>query len=162
MAEQIRLAAQMHDVGKIGIPDSILRKPGKFTAEEFEIMKKHTEVGARILEGSEVPLLSMAQEIALCHHERWDGSGYPRGLVGESIPESALIVGVVDVYDALVNDRVYRPAFREEEALSIMIAGNGEHFSPHMFDCFLSVLPILRQIREEVKEDKISSARPSR
>ena len=107
-AGDIRLAAPMHDVGKIGIPDAILLKPGPLTHDEFEVMKRHTSIGAQILNDSAVPLLMMASEIALSHHERYGGSGYPQGLVGDAIPESARIVSVVDVYNALVHDRVYR------------------------------------------------------
>lgn len=150
--EMIRLAAPMHDVGKIGIPDRVLLKPGRLTPEEFEIMKQHAEIGASILSGSTVPLLQMAQEIAWGHHERHDGSGYPRGLSGHTVPPSAAICAVVDVYDALVNNRVYRPALPENEALSIMIAGSGEHYGPEYFDCFLSVLPELRRIRDQVQD----------
>ncbi len=153
VTEQIRLAAPMHDVGKIGIPDAILRKPGALTPDEFAVMKKHSEIGSRILDGSDVPLIRMAKDIALSHHERWDGSGYPMGLTGASVPESAAIVAIVDVYDALVNDRVYRPALPEDKALSIMIAGNGQHFGPRIFDCFMELLPSMRHIREEVREE---------
>jgi putative two-component system response regulator len=153
-AEQIRLAAPMHDVGKIGIPDNILRKPGRYTPEEFEIMKKHTEIGARILDGSNVPLIQMAKDIALCHHERWDGSGYPKGLEKDQIPEPARIVAVVDVYDALVHDRIYRPALTEEEALSLMMAGSGDHFGTEIFDCFRVMLPTIRQIRDAFQEEQ--------
>lgn len=154
LSERLRLAAPMHDVGKIGIPDEILRKPGKFTSEEFEIMKKHTEIGARILNGSEVPLLQMAKEVAYGHHERYDGSGYPRGLAADEIPESCLIVAVVDVYDALVHDRVYRPALSEQEALEIMTAGDGEHFGDRIFDCFRDLLPTMRRIAQDVRDDE--------
>lgn len=152
-AERIRLAAPMHDVGKIGIPDIILLKPGRFTLEEFEVMKKHTEIGAHILDGSRVPMLQMARDIALSHHERWDGSGYPHGLIGEAIPESARIVAVVDVYDALVHERLYRPALSEEEALTIMIAGGKNYYGPEIFDCFMSLLPALRHIRAQLSDE---------
>jgi putative two-component system response regulator len=148
----IRLAAPMHDVGKIGIADSILLKPGRLTREEFDIIKTHTTIGAKILGGSDVPLLRLAKEIALSHHERWDGSGYPQGLVTDSIPQSARIVSVADVYDALVNDRVYRPAFPEEEALTIMDEQRGRYFDPRVFDSFKDMLPELRRIGEAVKE----------
>ncbi len=148
----IRLAAPMHDLGKIGIPDRILSKPGILTREEFEIMKKHAEIGARILDGSEVAMLGMAAEIALSHHEKWNGSGYPRGLVGDAIPESGRIVAVADVYDALVNDRVYRPALPEETVLSVMADARGIHFDARILDCFFSVLGEVSSIREEVKE----------
>lgn len=151
--EELRLAAPMHDVGKIGIPDRILRKPGGLDPEEFEIMKTHTEIGAKILHDSNVPLIQMAREIAYCHHERGDGSGYPRGLSGDEIPQSAAIVAIVDVYDALTHDRVYRPALPEEEALNIMRGANTEHFGKEIFDCFLSLLPIFREISHTVKEE---------
>ncbi len=150
--EQIRLAAPMHDVGKIGIPDSILRKPGKLTVDEFEIMKTHAAIGADILDGSQVPLIQMAREIALFHHERWDGSGYPRGLTGEEIPASAAIVAVVDVYDAMVHHRVYRRAIPETQALSIMMAAGGDYFGSRIFECFMDLVPVLGRIREDVKE----------
>jgi putative two-component system response regulator len=147
----IRLAASMHDVGKIGIPDTILLKPGRLTVEEFDVIKTHTTIGAEILDGSDVPLLQMASEIALSHHVRWDGSGYPQGLIEEATPESARIVGVVDMYDALVNDRVYRPALSEDEAVSIMKIGNGKYLDSKILDCFLDFLTEIRRIREEVK-----------
>ena len=130
MTDDIRVAATMHDIGKIGIPDEILRKPGKYTDQEYEVMKKHSEIGAEILSGSDVPLLQMAWEIAYCHHEKWDGSGYPRGLAGEQIPESARIVTIADVYDALINERVYRRALPEEEALEIMNDNRVKGFAP--------------------------------
>ncbi len=145
----IRVAGPMHDVGKIGIPDEILRKPGKLTPKEFEIIKKHPQIGAQILTDSSIPLLQMAQEIALYHHEKWDGSGYPHGLKKEAIPESAQIVALVDVYDALSNDRIYRDALPEEKVLSILEEGKGSHFNPHIFAYFLEVLPQLREILKE-------------
>lgn len=147
-AEQLRMAAPMHDVGKIGIPDAILRKPGKLTAEEFEIMKTHARLGAEMLAGSESAVVQLAQQIALSHHERWDGKGYPHGLAGPAIPESARIVAIVDVYDGLSHDRVYRPAFSQPEILSMLLEGSGTHFDPHLLECFLSVLPEVRGISE--------------
>ena len=137
-AENLRMAAPMHDAGKIGIPDAIVRKPGVLTPEEFEVMKMHTIIGARMLAGSDIPMLQMAEEIALNHHERWDGSGYPNGLAGHAIPESARIVAIVDVYDALSHDRVYRPALPEEEVLAIMQQGVGTHFDPLLLPLFFS------------------------
>ncbi len=147
--DYIRVAGPMHDVGKIGIPDEILRKPGKLTPEEFNIIKQHPQIGAQILADSSIPLLQMAHEIALYHHEKWDGSGYPHGLKKEAIPESAQIVAIVDVYDALSNDRVYRDALPEEKVLSILEEGKGSHFNPHIFDSFLKVLPEFREILRE-------------
>jgi len=162
--DDIRIAAPMHDVGKIGIPDRVLQKPGKLTPEEFEIIKTHTLIGGTILDDPDIPLLRMAKEIALAHHEKWDGSGYPSGLSGEAIPETGRIVAVVDVYDALVNDRCYRPALPEEEALSILSDGRGKHFDPRMLDRFFGLLPQFRRIREEVREqhdDRGPAGRPS-
>jgi putative two-component system response regulator len=153
--ENIKLAAPMHDVGKIGIPDPILLKPGSLTPEEFFIMKQHTEIGAKILEGSHAPMIKMAKNIALSHHERWDGSGYPQGLSKDQIPKAACIVGIVDVYDALVHDRVYRPAFTEDRALSIMMEDHEVgKYEPQIFQCFLSLLPEMRRIRDLTKEDE--------
>jgi putative two-component system response regulator len=151
-AEVIRLAAPMHDVGKMGVPDAILKKPGKLTREEFEQIKEHTRIGARILEGSEIALLELAREIALNHHEKWNGGGYPNGLSGEAIPLSARIVAVCDVYDALVTDRVYRPALPEDKALAIMKEGRGTHFDPRVFDRFLEHLPEIHAIRERIAD----------
>lgn len=154
----MQLAAPMHDVGKIGIPDRILQKPGKLTQTEFEIMKTHTEIGGKILDDPEIPLLRLAREIALSHHEKWDGSGYPVGLAEEAIPESGRIIAVLDVYDALVYDRVYRPALPEEQALSIVSEGKGKHFDPRILDCFFSLLPEVRLIRQQVKERSYDSS----
>jgi putative two-component system response regulator len=148
--DDMRLAAPMHDIGKIGIPDRVLQKPGKLTPEEFTIMKTHTEIGRRILDDPEIPLLRMAQEIALSHHERWDGTGYPFGLVGKEIPVSGRIVAVVDVYDSLVCDRIYRPALPEDQALSILSDAKGKHFDPRILDCFFVLLPEIRRIGQEV------------
>jgi putative two-component system response regulator len=148
----LRLAAPMHDVGKIGIPDAILMKPGRLNAREWQIMKTHTQIGARILEGTRLPLLNMARQIALNHHERWDGSGYPAGLQRTEIPEPARIVAVLDVYDALVHKRVYRPAMREREALSIISQGAGAHFDPDICALFLNSIRELKQICVDVAE----------
>lgn len=153
-AEELRMAAPMHDVGKIGIPDHILLKPGSLTSQEFRVIERHTTMGAAILSGSHVPLLRLACEIALTHHERWDGAGYPRGLVNDDIPEAGRIVAVADVYDALVHTRVYRPALSEEQALQIMRRARGRQFDPDIFDTFLQVLPDLRQIRECLHRDE--------
>lgn len=161
-ARLLRLAAPMHDVGKIGIPDSILLKPGKLTDEEFEIMKTHTTIGARLLEGSGIALLDASRDIALRHHEKWDGSGYPDGLSGEDIPDSARIAAVLDVYDALVHERVYRPAMPEEKALGIIAEGRGSHFEPGVGEAFMDALPVLRRIRADVRDgEQRRGARPA-
>jgi putative two-component system response regulator len=150
--EEIRLAAPMHDIGKIGVADAILKKPGKLTAEEFNQIKEHTTIGASILEGSQIVLLNLARDIALHHHEKWNGSGYPLGLHGENIPLCARIVAICDVYDALVSDRVYRPALPEDKALAIMKEGRGTHFDPQILDLFLNQLPQIHSIREKIRE----------
>jgi putative two-component system response regulator len=150
--EEIRLAAPMHDIGKIGVADAILKKPGKLTAEEFNQIKEHTTIGASILEGSQIVLLNLARDIALHHHEKWNGSGYPLGLHGENIPLCARIVAICDVYDALVSDRVYRPALPEDKALAIMKEGRGTHFDPQILDLFLNQLPQIHSIREKICE----------
>ena len=146
--DSIRVAAPMHDVGKIGIPDKILHKPGKLSPKEFEAIKEHPNIGACILGGSTIPLLELATDIALYHHERWDGSGYPKGLSGMDIPKAARIVAVADVYDALSNDRVYRAQFPEKETYQIMKKKRGTHFDPDIYDCFLECLPETNRILE--------------
>lgn len=150
--EEMRLAAPMHDIGKIGVTDAILRKPGKLNDDEFNQIKEHTIIGARILEGSQIALLNLARDIALYHHEKWNGSGYPQGLHGEDIPLCARIVAVCDVYDALVNDRVYRPALLEDMAIAIMKEGRGLFFDPRILDIFMEQLPRLQAIRKKIKE----------
>jgi len=120
--ERIRMAAPMHDIGKIGVPDAILRKPAGLTPEEYDVMKQHTVIGGRLLAGSNSSILTLAREIALAHHERWDGKGYPSGIAGEAIPEAARILSIVDVYDALTSDRPYRRAMKEEVVLKMMLA----------------------------------------
>ncbi|MEI8373099.1 MAG: HD domain-containing phosphohydrolase [Planctomycetota bacterium] len=160
--QNIRLAAPMHDLGKIGIPDAILQKPSKLTPEEFAVMKTHTVIGAQMLEGSESEILQMAHEIAMWHHERWDGTGYPQGLVGLATPESARILALVDVYDALTHHRVYHEALPEDQALEIMEQGCGRHFDPFLFSIFLSLLPEFRRIAQQNTDDRVDSYKPSR
>ena len=147
--EDLLLAAPMHDIGKIGVPDMILRKKGRLTPEEYEIIKTHAPIGGDILKDSEFPMIQLACEIAQNHHEKWDGSGYPKGLKGEEIPESARIVALVDVYDALSNDRVYRKALPENEVLEIMAEGRGSHFDADLYDLFMESLEELKQIASE-------------
>ena len=154
----ILLAAPMHDIGKIAVPDAILMKPGRLTEEEFDKIKEHPAAGAQMLGHAEVPLLRMAREIALSHHEKWDGSGYPNGLAGGAIPLSGRITAVCDVYDALISERVYRPALPEEDALAIMRKDKGSHFDPQVFACFLQMLPSLREIRRQLADEHESSA----
>jgi len=148
--EMILFAAPMHDVGKIGIPDHILRKPGDLDEAERAIINTHPELGARILGDADVPLLGMAREIALAHHECWDGSGYPYGLAGERIPLAARIVAVVDYFDALTMDRCYRKAYSDEDAIAMLRAQRGGSFDPQIVDAALSILDRLIALRDLV------------
>jgi putative two-component system response regulator len=145
--KQIELAAPMHDTGKIGIPDLILKKPGKFDAAEWEVMKTHSVIGYDILSKSKAPVFQMAAEIALRHHERWDGSGYPDGLAGELIPESARIVALADVFDALTMKRPYKGAWSLAQALEIIQEGAGSHFERRLVEQFMSILPQILEIQ---------------
>jgi hypothetical protein len=133
-------AAPLHDVGKVAIPDAILLKPGKLTEQERAIVETHAEEGHRLLKGSSSAILDLAATIALSHHEKWDGSGYPRGLSGEKIPIEGRIVAIADVFDALTTDRVYRKAFPVEKAVAMMRADRGKHFDPVLLDAFMDVL----------------------
>ncbi|WP_083200275.1 HD-GYP domain-containing protein [Thauera phenolivorans] len=148
--EMILFAAPMHDVGKIGIPDHILRKPGDLDEAERAIINTHPELGARILGDADVPLLGMAREIALAHHECWDGSGYPHGLAGEGIPLAARIVAVVDYFDALTMDRCYRKAYSDEDAIAMLRAQRGGSFDPQIVDAALSIIDRLIALRDLV------------
>lgn len=149
-ARMLRRAAPMHDVGKIGIPDHILKKPGAYTAQERAQMNQHAQMGADILGRSRVPLFQLAAEVALTHHERWDGSGYPRGLVGEAIPLSGRIVAVVDFFDALTMDRCYRKAFSDEVALTMLQEQRGMAFDPRIVDVFVGHVGELTALRDSI------------
>jgi putative two-component system response regulator len=138
--EEIRLATVMHDVGKIGIPDGILLKPGRLTTGEWDVMRRHSEIGHQILRGSSNDLLDAAATVALTHHERVDGSGYPRGLSGDEIPLEGRIASIGDVFDALISDRVYREAVPLDEAVEVMRGGAGTFFDTDLLDPFLSSL----------------------
>lgn len=140
-------AAPLHDVGKIGISDTILLKPGKLTAEEFAIMKTHCEIGFRILSESTSDILSLGAEIALNHHEKFDGSGYPRGLACEDIPITGRIAAICDVFDALTSERVYKKAVPSDQALVIMSEGRGSHFDPRIIDHFICNFKLFSEIR---------------
>lgn len=149
----IRMAAPMHDIGKIGIPDAILQKVGRLTEPEFDVMKKHPGIGGNMLANTGIAMMDMASEIAACHHERWDGTGYPAGLAGENIPVTARIVAIVDIYDALTHKRYYKPAFDEEKTLGILRDIAGSHIDPNLFRVFLEVLPRLREINESMPDE---------
>lgn len=137
--ELLGYAAPMHDTGKIGIPDAILRKPGKLDENEWQIMKRHCEYGYQILSKSKAPLFAVAAEVALYHHEKWDGSGYPENLSGSNIPESARIVAIADVFDALTTERPYKKPWTTEKAFEQIRNGAGQHFDPTLATCFIDI-----------------------
>ena len=143
----IELAAPMHDTGKIGIPDLILKKPGKLDAAEWVVMKTHSIIGHKILSKSKAPVFQLAAEIALGHHERWDGSGYPGGLACNLIPESARIVAIADVFDALTMKRPYKEAWPLTRVLETIQDSAGSHFDPLLVDLFMSILPQILEIQ---------------
>lgn len=140
-------AAPMHDIGKIGIPDHILCKPGKFDADEWQEMQRHAEYGLKILGGNNSDLLELAREIAITHHEKWDGSGYPNGLSGTEIPLSGRIVALADVFDALTNERPYKKAWSVEDACKFIEDQSGKHFDPQLVPIFIKIIPKLLDIR---------------
>ncbi len=146
---RIERASPMHDVGKIGIPDAILLKPGKLTPEEWEVMKTHTTVGSSLLSGSQSPLMQLAEIIALTHHEKWNGSGYPNGLAGDDIPLVGRIVAICDVFDALISERPYKKAWEVERALEVLKSDSGSHFDPDCVAAFFQVLPDILRVKEE-------------
>jgi response regulator RpfG family c-di-GMP phosphodiesterase len=142
--ELLHKSAPLHDMGKVGVPDSVLLKPGKLTDQEFEIMKQHPQIGAEALSFAEEQLgpcsfLNVAKEISLTHHEKWDGSGYPNQLSGKNIPISGRLMALADVYDALISKRVYKPAFSHDKAKAIIVEGSGSHFDPQVVEAFLSI-----------------------
>jgi response regulator RpfG family c-di-GMP phosphodiesterase len=147
--QNIQLASPMHDIGKLGVPDDVLKKPGKLNDQEWDEMKRHPLYGAEILSGSDNELIQMSEKVARSHHEKWDGSGYPLGLRGEDIPLEGRIVALADVFDALTSRRVYKPAFSMEETLLIVRQGAGKHFDPKCVDALFRALPRLTQIMNE-------------
>lgn len=150
----LRFAAPMHDVGKIGVPDSILQKPGALSSDEWQEMKRHPEYGARILGGSGVALFDLAAEIALHHHEKFDGSGYPRGLRGKDIPISGRLVALIDFFDALTMKRCYRDALPDQEALGMVEEQSGQHFDPEIAAIFLKHADEFVALREEINSGR--------
>jgi putative two-component system response regulator len=158
--ELLYKSAPLHDIGKVGIPDNILLKPGKLTSEEFEVMKLHTNYGRETILsverylGESNEFLRFAREITYSHQEKWDGSGYPENLSGDAIPISARLMAVADVYDALISRRVYKPAFSHEEAIDIMRKGRGTHFDPDILDVFLKITEEFKQIALKYRESE--------
>ncbi len=153
-AERILHAAPMHDVGKIGIPDAILRKPGKLDADEWEVMQTHAAIGGRIIGQHSSGLLKMAHDIAVSHHEKWDGSGYPAGLAGTDIPLEGRIVAIADVFDALTSERPYKKAWPVEQAVQLLRDEAGKHFDPELVPLFIELLPQVLQIKEQWAEER--------
>ncbi|MCK5387127.1 MAG: two-component system response regulator [Gammaproteobacteria bacterium] len=151
-AETLLNASPMHDIGKIGIPDNVLLKPGKLDSEEWAIMQTHVDIGVEILSGSSSALMDMAAEIAQNHHEKWDGSGYPRALVGEDIPLTGRIVAIADVFDALTTERPYKKAWPIEETVEFFKNQSGKHFEPRLVELFLEILSDILDIREQYSE----------
>jgi len=161
-AEMLRDAAPLHDIGKVGIPDAILLKPGKLTPEEWTIMQRHAEIGGQILADSGFLLLDLARTIALTHHEKWDGSGYPARLRGEAIPLAGRIVAIADVFDALTSERPYKPAWPIDKAVALITDGAGHHFDPALVQLFTRELPALLEIRELFRDvDGAAAAGPA-
>ena len=152
-AEKILYASPMHDVGKIGIRDDILLKPGKFEPDEWETMKTHTTMGADIIGDHTSELLDLARQIAVCHHEKWDGSGYPNGLKGEDIPIEARIAAICDVFDALTSARPYKEAWPVERAVALVREESGKHFDPKLAELFLDLVPDVVAMRDEFPDD---------
>lgn len=151
-ADNLFNAAPMHDIGKIGIPDAIMLKPGKLTQEEFAVMKTHPEIGAEILGESDSDLIALAKIVSMTHHEKYDGSGYPNQLVGENIPIEGRIVALADVFDALTSIRPYKEAWTVERAMELIHNEKGKHFDPHLVDIFTSQLEEILEIKERWKD----------
>jgi len=148
----IRAASPMHDVGKIGISDLIMLKPGGFTDEEFSIMQSHVAIGGEILADSQSDILKMAYEITMTHHEKFNGKGYPQGLVGEGIPISGRIVAIADVFDALISERPYKKAWPIQKAVELIFKEKGEHFDPSLVEAFMSIVPEVTAINERYRD----------
>ncbi len=150
-SDMLALSSTMHDLGKIGIPDNILLKPGKLTADEWKIMKTHTTIGAKMLSGIKSSLLNMAETIALTHHEKWDGSGYPMGIKKTEIPLEGRITCICDVFDALTSERPYKRAWRVEDAIDEINNGSGSHFDPELVEHFNTLISKLKVVKEKLK-----------
>ena len=156
-AKMLCLAAPMHDVGKIAIPDAILKKPGQYTLAERAIMNNHAVLGAEIIGKSDIPLFDMAAQVALTHHESWDGSGYPFGRAGEDIAWCGRVVAIIDFFDALTMPRVYRPAFSDERTREMMLPERGKKFDPVMLDVFMAHFDDFIRLRDEINASRDGS-----
>lgn len=154
-SELLLYASTMHDVGKIGIPDSILLKPGKLSREEWDVMKQHPKIGAKIIGDHDSKLITLARETALYHHEKWDGSGYPHGLVGDAIPIAARIAAISDVFDALTSERPYKQAWPVDKAVAILKEESGQHFEPLMVELFVEHLDDILKIRDRYRDQEV-------
>ncbi|MCF8113707.1 MAG: two-component system response regulator [Desulfotignum sp.] len=154
VVESILYATPMHDIGKIGIPDRILLKPGKLDSDEWVIMKQHTTIGAGILEGSDTGIIRLGEIVAMTHHEKWDGTGYPKGLKGRQIPLAGRIVAIADVFDALTSKRPYKEAFSLEKSYGIIKQGKGNHFDPAVVDAFFASEANILKIKEKFHDDE--------
>lgn len=151
-ANELMLAAQMHDLGKIAIPDNILLKPGRLDEGEFKMMKAHAQIGADILSNPRSPLVALARSIAIAHHEKWDGSGYPKGLKGKEIPLEGRIAAIADVFDALTSERPYKQAWSVDEAIALLQSEVGKHFDPELVPLFVQALPEVINIKNRFAE----------
>lgn len=154
--ELILNASPMHDIGKLGIPDSILLKPGKLTKEEFTVMKTHTTIGARLLENARSPITETARIIAMSHHEKWDGSGYPNGLAGTDIPLVGRIVAITDVFDALTSERPYKSAWPVDKAIAEIKRSAGSHFDPELAEHFINALPEVHEVGQAYRDEPVA------
>ncbi|WP_139786870.1 HD domain-containing phosphohydrolase, partial [Desulfamplus magnetovallimortis] len=152
----LRIAAMLHDVGKVAISDIILKKPGKLNANEYQVMKTHAYQGAKLFKDNVSDLDALCYEIAYTHHEKWDGSGYPRRLKGEVIPLSGRIVALADVYDALISARVYKPAWREEDVIDLIKKESGSHFDPNIVSIFMDIYDVITAIREKFPDKSVT------
>lgn len=158
---ELELAATMHDTGKLGIPDAILQKAGTLDAGEWAVMKTHTRIGYDILNASDAPLFKLAATVALRHHEKWDGNGYPDGLAGELIPESARIVAVADVFDALTMQRPYKPSWTADQAMENIKEGSGNHFEPRLVENFIAIMPQILEIKAHWDNEVVTAGMTS-
>lgn len=159
-ADLLRMASPMHDIGKVAIPDSVLKKPGKLTNEEFDVMKSHTKIGYALLKNSNRHILQAAAIVAHQHHEKWNGRGYPEGLEGEDIHMYGRITALADVFDALGSDRVYKKSWELDRILNLFKEERGEHFDPQVVDAFMNCLPQILKVRDQYSDENLNNDKP--